>query len=64
MRLPVALPVLALLLGGGVAGSAAPAVPNSITVENAHVTCVGSHSVAICKADLPSWPAGAIYTLP
>jgi hypothetical protein len=63
MRLPVALPVLALLLGGGVAGSA-PAAPSSITVENAHFTCAGSYSAAICKADPPPWPDGAIYTVP
>jgi hypothetical protein len=64
MRLSVALPVLALLLGGGVAGSAAPAAPTSITVENAHVTCVDSYSAAICRVDPPSWPDSAIYTGP
>ena len=64
MKLRVALPVLALLLGGCVAGSATPVPPSSVPVEKVHYTCVGWHSAAICKADPPPWPAGAVYTVP
>jgi hypothetical protein len=66
MRLRLALLALTALLGGGVAGSAAPAAPRPPVLgsESSKVTCVYAYSGAICRGELPSGPDGVIYSLP